>query len=66
VLAGFSQTVGVQNVWPYWREFVQSMPARMGLPPLRMPLLNPAQLTFTPDQNQAEVDRKLASARREP
>ena len=51
VLAEFSQTVGVQNVWPYWREFVQSMTARMGLPPLRMPLLNPAQLTFTPDQN---------------
>jgi hypothetical protein len=53
VLAAFSQTVGVQNVWPYWREFVQSMTGRMGLPPLRMPLLNPAQLTFTPDQKPA-------------
>jgi hypothetical protein len=52
-LAAFSQTVGVQNVWPYWREFVQSMTGRMGLPPLRMPLLNPAQLTFTPDQKPA-------------
>jgi hypothetical protein len=52
-LAAFSQTVGVQNVWPYWREFVQSMTGRMGLPPLRMPLLTPVQLTFTPDQKPA-------------
>ena len=64
VLAAFSQTVGVQNVWPYWREFVQSMTGRMALPPLRMPLLNPTQLTFTPDQKPAGVD-PLEKARRQ-
>jgi hypothetical protein len=58
VLAAFSQAVGVQNVWPYWREFVQSMTARMGLPPLRMPLLNPAQLTFTPNQTPAATQEQ--------
>jgi hypothetical protein len=61
-LAAFSQTVGVQNVWPFWREFVQSMTGRMGLPPLRMPLLSPAQLTFTPEQKQAGLERKTGSS----
>ena len=27
------------NAWPYWREFVQSMSARMGFPALTVPLL---------------------------
>jgi preprotein translocase subunit SecB len=29
------------NVWPYWRELVQSLTVRMGLPPLTLPLLKP-------------------------
>lgn len=32
-IAAFSQAVAVNNAWPYWREFVQSMTVRMGLPP---------------------------------
>lgn len=27
------------NTWPYFREFVQSITSRMGIPPLTMPLL---------------------------
>ncbi|WP_119313922.1 hypothetical protein [Calidithermus terrae] len=27
------------NTWPYWRELVQAMTARMGWPPITMPLL---------------------------
>lgn len=27
------------NTWPYWRELVQSMTARMGWPPITLPLL---------------------------
>lgn len=27
------------NTWPYFREFVQSITQRMGIPPLTMPLL---------------------------
>jgi hypothetical protein len=31
------------NVWPHAREFVQSMAARMMLPPLILPLFRPAE-----------------------
>lgn len=34
----FAERNGVFNVWPYWREFVQSITARMGLPPLTIPV----------------------------
>jgi preprotein translocase subunit SecB len=34
----FAERNGIYNVWPYWREFVQSMTARMGLPPLTIPV----------------------------
>ena len=33
----FAQTNGTFNLWPYWREFVQSMSARMGLPTITVP-----------------------------
>jgi hypothetical protein len=29
----------ISDAWPYWREFVQSMSARMGFPALTVPLL---------------------------
>lgn len=35
----FGELNGVFNVWPYWREYVQSMTTRMGLPSLTMPSL---------------------------
>jgi len=31
--------IPISNAWPYWREFVQSMSARMGFPALTVPLL---------------------------
>lgn len=34
----FASTNGMLNVWPYWREFVQSITSRAGLPPLTLPL----------------------------
>ncbi len=27
------------NAWPYWREYVQSMTQRLGLPPVTIPIL---------------------------
>lgn len=36
--AAFARTNGVFNAWPYWREFVQSMTARMGLTPFVIPV----------------------------
>ena len=37
-LARFAETNGVFNAWPYCREFIQSTTARMGIPPLVLPL----------------------------
>lgn len=34
----FANLNGVYNAWPYWREFVQNMIGRMGLPPLTIPV----------------------------
>lgn len=39
----FGKVNGIYNVWPYWREFVQSMTARLSLPPLTMPLITAPQ-----------------------
>lgn len=37
----FGKLNGVYNVWPYWREYVQSVAVRMGLPPLTVPVFRP-------------------------
>lgn len=37
-IAAFGQLNGIYNVWPYWREFVQSTTCRMGLPSLTLPV----------------------------
>lgn len=34
----FAELNAVFNIWPYWREFVQNVTVRMGLPPLTMPV----------------------------
>ncbi|MCC5830871.1 MAG: hypothetical protein JJU36_15600 [Phycisphaeraceae bacterium] len=36
-LQAFAEVNAVYNVWPYWREYVQSTLARMGLPTITMP-----------------------------
>ncbi len=41
----FAEVNGIFNVWPYWREFIQSMVARMNLPPLILPLFRLAGRT---------------------
>ena len=53
-IAGFSQRPAMMHVWPYWREFVQSATSRMGLPPLRMPLLFPGSVPGEPPSTQEE------------
>jgi preprotein translocase subunit SecB len=37
----FGEVNGVYNVWPYWREYVQSILVRMGLPRLTIPVFRP-------------------------
>ena len=34
----FASRNGIFNAWPFFREFVQSTVARMGMPPLMIPL----------------------------
>ena len=34
-----SEVTPLSTAWPYWREFVQNMSARMGFPALMVPLL---------------------------
>jgi hypothetical protein len=34
----FARINGIYNTWPYWREYVQSVTGRMGLPPLTLPV----------------------------
>lgn len=37
-LASFSRFNGIYNAWPYFREYVQNVIARMGLPNLTIPV----------------------------
>jgi len=39
----FAELNGVFNAWPYWREYVQSVTVRMGLPPLMVPVYRPVR-----------------------
>ena len=34
----FAELNGSHNAWPYWREYVQSVTTRMGIPPLTIPV----------------------------
>lgn len=36
----FASATATYNVWPYWREFVQSMTTRMGLPGITIPIFH--------------------------
>lgn len=38
-LENFCDINAVYNAWPYWRELVQSLSNKMGLPPITLPLL---------------------------
>ena len=40
----FANLNGIYNAWPYWREFVQNMVGRMGLPSLTLPVFRIVQM----------------------
>ena len=44
IATAFGKMNGIHNIWPYWREYVQSTVARIGLPPLVIPLVTGASL----------------------
>ena len=53
-LTTFAETNGIYNAWPYWREFVQSTLARMGLPPVVLPLLRAREMMEKTEAEKAE------------
>ena len=50
VLQEFAEINGVFNVWPYWREFIQSTMARMNLPVITIPVFRLATPSDVPSQ----------------
>jgi len=53
----------ISHAWPYWREFVQSMSARMGYPALTVPLLE-IVLKKSPTKKAKSQPAKKESTRR--
>jgi hypothetical protein len=47
-LRAFARTNALLNSWPYWREYIQTITARAGLPPLIAPLLQVRQTSLPP------------------
>ena len=54
-LSVFAQRNSVFNVWPYWREFVQSTLARMGIPPISIPVYRQGMTSL---QGTVQLDRE--------
>jgi len=42
-MKAFARSNGMLNVWPYWREYVQTATQRAGLAPLTLPLFRVLQ-----------------------
>lgn len=50
-LQHFAELNGTYHVWPYWRELVQSLAGRAGLPSVVVPVFKP-QVRQIPDQEE--------------
>jgi hypothetical protein len=54
----------ISNAWPYWREFVQSMSARMGYPALTVPLLEIVPKKAATQEVKSQPAKKEAARRK--
>lgn len=54
----------ISNAWPYWREFVQSMSARMGFPALTVPLLEIRPKKSATQEEKSQPVKKQATRRK--
>ncbi|HEX9883411.1 MAG TPA: hypothetical protein VGA79_05555, partial [Desulfobaccales bacterium] len=54
----------ISNAWPYWREFVQSMSARMGFPALTVPLLEIAPKKTATKRSKSQPAKKVSTRRK--
>jgi preprotein translocase subunit SecB len=61
-IKAFGSMNGIYNAWPYWREFVQSMTVRMGLPPLTLPVMTGTFLENYYKEHKQEESQKMASS----
>jgi len=57
----FGELNGRFNAWPYWREFVQSITVRMGIPPLTVPSLKITGTDSKVEPNSDATDRVVKS-----
>ena len=56
-LKHFAEANGPYNAWPYWRELVQSVSGRLGLPGLTIPLYRPTKVELpSPSDPQLSAD----------
>jgi hypothetical protein len=55
-LQAFADTNAVMNCWPYWRELVQGVVAKMNLPPLLVPLIR-----WVPPKSKPEEPKKAVT-----
>lgn len=62
-LEAFANLNGVFNAWPYFREFVQSVTTRMGLPPFVLPVFR-VQRTLKPAEATPKVPPRRRTTRR--
>lgn len=56
----FGNINGIYNAWPYWREFVQNSVARMGLPPLTIPVFRLVTPRKTKKVKSKKAKKKVA------
>ncbi len=54
----------ISNSWPYWREFVQSMSARMGFPALTVPFLEISPKKSAPKRGKSQSAKKVSPRRK--
>ena len=54
----------ISHAWPYWREFVQSMSARMGYPALTVPMLEIVLKQTPPKKAKNQPVKKQATRRK--
>jgi hypothetical protein len=51
-LRHFAELNGAYNVWPYWRELVQTVTGRVGIPSVVIPVFRPPVRQLTDDEEQ--------------
>ncbi|MDE2873838.1 MAG: hypothetical protein OXU69_09890 [Gemmatimonadota bacterium] len=56
----FADLNGTLNVWPYWRELVQSFAGRAGLPGVVVPVFRP-RVKRIPEQKELEMPEQAAA-----